>query len=541
MTNRLLSLLEVSLASTAIFLYVWRGRFSASPLFWIGATDLFVCGVLVFSFYFHRDTPAKVGLRVDNVNRALRNSLPWLLAAILCVTALALWRRAEIRVEHARDIWLYFPWGLAQQYFLQAFLRPRMKDAAGRRFGGLLAASIFALLHLPNLWLVAAAWIGAAVSIFLFEQVANVWVLGAEHALVAITLLLFFKYSLLGQFAIGPPLQKYTLSGAGIRLVACDLDGDGRAELIVVPAATPAAGAVLKIFKQDRLWKSVVLFPESTGGLEIAAGVLDERASTALAQESINPQSAIHNPQSEQSAIHNPQSAPPTILVARGPMAGNSDELLLLSPDLKIIRKFPARAVTYGASVAVAAGRVVCSPGPSPWGRPSVEVRDAYGKIMAAFALNDSSIANGARVTQGIIDPQGANILVTPQPLSTNPAICFMYDLRGDLVRRFSPYKGLTYGMNCAVAHWDGRAFLVFTPGPGPGYRTDLRIFSIEGTQVGAFEGGFSSFAASVAAGDWDGDGQDEIFLGAGINPNGDYRVRVLDRNGKLLREWSAF
>jgi hypothetical protein len=63
----------------------------------------------------------------------------------------------------------------------------------------------------------------------------------------------------------------------------------------------------------------------------------------------------------------------------------------------------------------------------------------------------------------------------------------------------------------------------------------------VDGQQLGAFEGGFSSFSASLAAGDWNGDGQDEVFLGAGINPDGDYRVRVLDRAGHLLSEWSAF
>ncbi len=527
------NLLEVTVAIGAILLYLWRGRFTSLAHFWLALTYIFVVAILFFSFWFHQDTRVKIGLRLDNIGAAFRVSLPWLLLALAAVLALALGSKSAIRVGHSRDVWLYFPWGFAQQYFLQAFLLQRMKQVAGRQLGGVAAASLFALLHLPNGWLVAAVWLGAMLSIWVFERAPNLMVLGVEHAVVAVTLLIFFKYSFLGQFAIGPPLQRFTLSGAGVRLAVWDLDGDGRAELIVVPAASPSAGATLKIFKQNRLWKSVVPFPESSGGLEVGVGILSVNDTNApTAEKPSNPQSTIRNPQLEGSVC---------IAVTRGPAEGNSDEVLIFSPELKIIRKFPARAVTYGASVAIVAGRVLTAPGPSPRSNPVVEVRDAYGKIIDVFALKDGPIANGARVTGGVSYSRGDNVLVTPQPLSTNPAVCFLYDLRGNLVRRFSPYQGLTYGMNCAVAHWDGKEFLLFTPGPGRGYRTDLRVFSVDGRQVGAFEGGFSSFSASLAAGDWDGDGQDEVFLGAGINPDGDYRVRVLDRNGRLLSEWSVF
>ncbi|HEY3132620.1 MAG TPA: CPBP family glutamic-type intramembrane protease [Acidobacteriota bacterium] len=515
------SLLEVAVAVGSILLYLWRGRFTSLAHLWLALTYIVIVVILAFSFRFHHDTAPKIGLRLDNCGAALRISVPWLLLALATAAALAFGSGASARVDRGKDIWLYFPWGFAQQYFLQAFLLQRMKQVAGRRLGVLAAASLFALLHLPNAWLVFIVWAGAMLSIWVFERVPNLLVLGAEHALVAVTLLIFFKYSLLEHFAVGPNLQRFTLSGAGVRLAAWDLDGDGRAELIVVPAASRSAAAELKIFNQGRLWKSIVPFPDSSGGLEVAVGVLAP-----------NPKSAIRSPQSEGSVC---------IAVARGPAEGNSDEVVILSPELKIIRKFPPHAVTYGVSIAIVAGRVLTAPGPSPGSKPVVEVRDAYGKIINVFALTDRSIANGARVTRGTSGSQGDYVLVTPQPLSTNPAVCFLYDLRGNLVRRFSPYQGLTYGMNCAVAHWDAREFLLFAPGPGRGYRTDLRVFSVDGQQLGAFEGGFSSFSASLAAGDWNGDGQDEVFLGAGINPDGDYRVRVLDRAGHLLSEWSAF
>ncbi len=160
---------------------------------------------------------------------------------------------------------------------------------------------------------------------------------------------------------------------------------------------------------------------------------------------------------------------------------------------------------------------------------------------MNTFSLNDATIANGARVIGAPPDASPGRILVTPQPLSTNPAVCLVLDLRGNLIARLNPYQSLTYGLNSALARWDGQSYILLAPGPGRGYTADIRVFTRDGREVSALIGGFASHGSTLAAGDWDGDGQDEVFVGAGINPDGDYRVRVLDRHSRLLSEWQAF
>src|SRR5206468_4828563 len=94
-----------------------------------------------------------------------------------------------------------------------------------------------------------------------------------------------------------------------------------------------------------------------------------------------------------------------------------------------------------------------------------------------------------------------------------------------DGVRRtsFEAYPAtVSFGVRLAVGNvlGDGRAEIVTTPGPGDA-GADVRIFDGTGSPLGgftAFDGGFGG-GASVATGDVDGDGREELVVAPGAVP----------------------
>lgn len=152
--------------------------------------------VVIFSHVSRGETPQVLGWRFEGFVAALR-----LLAAptlIFCgLLVLAGWLADSLRFSEALR-WpgfaekglKVFVGALLQQHLLQAFFYRRMEETAlgAGRTSVFLTALIFALLHLPNLWLTIFTFVGGAVWVRIYQKRQNLLALGLSHWLLSLVL-----------------------------------------------------------------------------------------------------------------------------------------------------------------------------------------------------------------------------------------------------------------------------------------------------------------------------------------------------------------
>jgi uncharacterized protein len=126
------------------------------------------------------------GFRVDNLGPA---SLPAVLLFVVTAAGMAAYAAVQGFLRLPADLWpillLYPAWGLVQQFLSLAIVLANLERTAslGRRKAllVLLGATLFALVHVPDPWLVAAAFALELAVIALYLRWRNLWTLGVLH------------------------------------------------------------------------------------------------------------------------------------------------------------------------------------------------------------------------------------------------------------------------------------------------------------------------------------------------------------------------
>jgi membrane protease YdiL (CAAX protease family) len=106
-----------------------------------------------------------------------------------------------------RDLWMtllaLIPWGFGQQFALHTvFLRDGQRTI-GRSAGIVVAAALFAALHLPNPFLSAMTFAGALAWCWIYDRHANLLPLALSHALLTLAILCAFDERLTGHLRVG--------------------------------------------------------------------------------------------------------------------------------------------------------------------------------------------------------------------------------------------------------------------------------------------------------------------------------------------------
>ena len=161
----------------------------------VGAIPVVLAFVFMYlSHRIHGETMREVGFRTDNFLRAAKLLfLPTIVAAFLIV--LTGWLNGGLRygLIASRPRFLLLPiWAFAQQYVLQGFVnhRAQMFLSPGAR-SVILVAAVFSLLHLPNLPLAAATFLGGLLWAAVYQRVPNLLAPAISHA--ALSFLLAFS------------------------------------------------------------------------------------------------------------------------------------------------------------------------------------------------------------------------------------------------------------------------------------------------------------------------------------------------------------
>jgi membrane protease YdiL (CAAX protease family) len=139
---------------------------------------------------------------------AFRGSLGWS-AAMTGASTLGIYLAgSRLGTWHDRgDLWInlaaLIPWGLGQQFALHTVFLREAQATVGRPGGVLLAALMFAILHLPNPFLTAMTGLGALAWCWIYDRHPNLIPLALSHALLTLAILYAFDDAITGRLRVG--------------------------------------------------------------------------------------------------------------------------------------------------------------------------------------------------------------------------------------------------------------------------------------------------------------------------------------------------
>ena len=147
------------------------------------------------------------GLSPKALLPALRATVLFTLPAVLLILAAGmvmgtLHDRADF-LSHLAEL---VPWGGAQQWLLQTVVLREARRLLPPKAGIVVAALLFAIVHVPNVFLMSMTFVGALGWCAIYSRYPNIVPLGLSHALGTLALMYAFDDDITGRLHIG---QKY--------------------------------------------------------------------------------------------------------------------------------------------------------------------------------------------------------------------------------------------------------------------------------------------------------------------------------------------
>jgi membrane protease YdiL (CAAX protease family) len=205
-TNPLAEMFIVLLCALAVEWLILP--FSKSP-FIIAVPICIALATIVLSHRGRKESLKDIGYRFDNFAQCWRILILPMLAFFVFLTVLG-WYLGSLRLNDIfsqaffrKYAWLFL-WGLIQQHALQAFFNRRAQEIWGKGFSSVfVAASIFALLHLPNFWLMVATFFGGLMWAAVYQRVPNLFVLALSHGIMSGALVMTMPRAALHGMRVG--------------------------------------------------------------------------------------------------------------------------------------------------------------------------------------------------------------------------------------------------------------------------------------------------------------------------------------------------
>ncbi len=140
----------------------------------------------------------------------------WILPAAAIVTALSVLVAKRIGTLHPlyksdlKHVTGYVLWTLYQQFLLNDYFMPRLMRLLGGENAAVgVAAVLFALAHLPNLWLTVVTLVWGAISCALFRRYQNLYSLGLAQGLLGLCFAICVPDSLHHHLRVGLGYLRY--------------------------------------------------------------------------------------------------------------------------------------------------------------------------------------------------------------------------------------------------------------------------------------------------------------------------------------------
>lgn len=170
---------------TAMGKFVFMDYLNWRLLFVVGASLFW----LIYIIYRWKVTPELFnhwGFRKDNFKDVLKMVLPYGLVGLITMIIIGTIQGTINITWHIIPILILYPiWGTIQQFLLIALLAGNLSELRTPKLGKpviiLISALIFAGVHYPLWWLIAATFVLALLYGFIYLKKRNVYVLGLFH------------------------------------------------------------------------------------------------------------------------------------------------------------------------------------------------------------------------------------------------------------------------------------------------------------------------------------------------------------------------
>jgi len=196
-----LRLLEPFAVFLAIMAYIWKFHFT-HPWLWVPILQL-----VVLSHIIRREGAPSLGFRLGHFRTCVRRFGPALFALVIVMVVTGLLFDTIRPIRFERAVWslaMYLPWGLFQQYLLNAYFLKRFDTLLPSRAASVTTAALFSAVHTPNWFLMLVTPVAGYASIQIYRRYGNLYFLGAAHAVIGFLLFMVFPDSVSHHLNVGP-------------------------------------------------------------------------------------------------------------------------------------------------------------------------------------------------------------------------------------------------------------------------------------------------------------------------------------------------
>lgn len=184
--------------------------------------------------------------------------------------------------------------------------------------------------------------------------------------------------------------------------------------------------------------------------------------------------------------------------------------------------------------------------GAGPGGGPHIRAFEEDGREIANFFPFDQNFRGGVDVACGDVDSDGKDEIVASQKTNGQAWIkVYRNDSERSIVGEWNAFAQVESGATVALGDVDGDRKDEVIVGAGPGGGPHIRIYEANGTlkplQFFAFHPDYRG-GVSVASGDADGDGFDEIGISqSGAGNQAWTKIYKYNNEHTILGEWKAY